>query len=39
MISEMSRRMIGGPRTASLLDAQMSVAYALAGSSSAAAST
>jgi 2-methylcitrate dehydratase PrpD len=29
-ISEMSRRMIGGPRTASLLDAQMSVTYAVA---------
>jgi len=29
-VSEMSRRMIGGPRTASLLDAQMSVTYAVA---------
>jgi 2-methylcitrate dehydratase PrpD len=29
-LSEMSRRMIGGPRTASLLDAQMSVTYAVA---------
>jgi len=30
VLSEMSRRMIGGTRTASVLDAQMSVTYALA---------